>query len=67
VPGEPGRLLLAVGDGASQRDLERPLAQRQPGQVVAGMGEVVANQPVEPVDLPVQLLLYGDHPRPHLL
>ena len=36
VPGEPGRLLLARRDLAGQRDLERPLAQREPGQIVAG-------------------------------
>ena len=62
VPGEPGRLLLARLDGARQRDLKRPLPERQPREIVPAIGQVIIDQPVEPVYFPVQLLLHGNHP-----
>src|SRR5690606_93806 len=62
VPLEPGRLLGSCLDRARERDLEGPLPERDLINGVALVGEVLLQQPVEPVDLPVQLLLRENHP-----
>ena len=62
VPLEPRRLLLASLRLASQHDLEGPLPERQRRQVIAVVRQVLVDQAVEPIDLPVQLLLQRDHP-----
>ena len=61
MPLEPGRLQFALGHLPGHDDLEGPLAEGEFGQVVAGVAEVVGQQAVELVALPVEFFLQGDH------
>ena len=62
VPLEPGGFEFALGDLPGHDDLERPLAQDEFGQVVAVVSQVLGQQAVKLVALPVEFLLQGDHP-----
>lgn len=59
VPGEPRRRLVTGRDPSGQHDFEGSLTERQHRQLVAGICQVVVDQAVEPVDVPVELVLLG--------
>jgi hypothetical protein len=61
VPGEPRGVFLPRSSLPCQDDFERTLPQVQRGQVVTRVDELFAGQAVKAIDLPIQLLLLGDH------
>ena len=64
MPLEPRRLQFALGHLPGHDDLEGPLAEGEFGQVVAGVAQIVGQQAVKLVALPVEFFLQGDHPAP---
>ena len=58
---EPRRLSLADLHPARESNLERPLAQSYPGHLTHRERQVEVGKPVQVINLPVQLLLLGDH------
>ncbi len=61
VPLEPRGRRLAGGDLPGDDDLERPLAEVDPGDFCKRIRQLVGREAVEPVALPVEFFLEGDY------
>ena len=61
MPDEPRRLQFPLVHLAGHDDLEGPFTQSKFGQVVAGVAQIVLQQAVTLVALPVEFFLKSDH------